>query len=72
MVLVCQEGKEKEVQSVEEMQRGMYLDESAKVIRVSYPLGEESKSQPNNFKQVKAIGHILGVQDEYPIWVLHK
>ena len=44
-----------ELESVEEMQRGMELDQERGVIRVSYPLREEHLDQPNNFKQVRAV-----------------
>ena len=44
-----------ELQSVEAMQRDMVLDHANKVIRVSYPLREESRDQPNNYKQVRAV-----------------
>ena len=44
-----------ELQSVEEMQGSMVLDEEQRVIRVSYPLKEEHLDQPNNYRQVRAV-----------------
>merc|ERR1711867_76616 len=61
-----------ELQSVEYMQQEMKLDEAEKVIRVAYPLRDEHRDQPNNFRQVRAVqGNIerrvrqQGLSEEY-------